>query len=477
MKYSLRVTIGLCLSIMLSCNLFSQNYHAYNGSPYAGVFSLYNNPASTVNTAFRWDVNIFSLQGYMSNKLLNVSGISGNDTIRWNVTEGAGKRYLHGVTDAALMNLRFNIGKKTAVAFALRGRSYNHLKTDVFNWNDTVTTLNSFMHNNTSVQYLQGFTTHAAWVEADFNISRVLREDMNNKFAVGVTIGYMRNLSGAFASLNRVTYTEQTDANGKIIQTINGGTFTATYSNNYDLITNSNDSIKTFLRNTLPSFNFSLGAEWLFKQPNIYEDEPITNTNYDWKIGVSILDIGKSKFNPAQGSFIASIPKTAPVNETDIERRFKNLKSLQRLRDSVNATFSNVQDINDIFSISTPTRLLISIDRNFGNNFYTNAQLNINFYSTEPINKIHTRELNGLTITPRWEKKNIGFYMPVQLNTQGNFLVGGAVKLGPLLIGLHNLGWLFGRLDKLNGGGYIAIHIKAKDKAAKTRVDCAADIR
>jgi hypothetical protein len=93
------------------------------------------------------------------------------------------------------------------------------------------------------------------------------------------------------------------------------------------------------------------------------------------------------------------------------------------------------------------------------------------------MDKINTRELNGLTVTPRWEKKNIGFYMPVQFNTQGNLLVGGAVKLGPLLIGLHNLDWLFGRMDKLRGGGYIAIHIKPKDSTEKTRMDCAADVR
>ncbi|NJE06680.1 hypothetical protein E3E36_11150, partial [Thermococcus sp. M36] len=112
----------------------------------------------------------------------------------------------------------------------------------------------------------------------------------------------------------------QTDASGNFIQIINGGTATATYSDNYDLAGNNNNSIKTFLKNTLSTFNFSIGAEWLFKKPNIYEDEPITNTNYDWKIGVSILDIGKSKFNPAQGSFEASVPKSLPVSEVDIER-------------------------------------------------------------------------------------------------------------------------------------------------------------
>ena len=454
-------------------NLHAQHYHAYNGSPYAGVFSMYNNPASTVNAAFKWDVNVLSLQTFMLNGILNVDGLA-KDTVSINVTEGISKRYTHIVADVSLLNIRFNINKNNAIAFGLRARTYNHLKTAAFFSADSITTFNGFLHANAlnNVQYLQGFTTSDSWFEATFNFSHVLHEDINSKFSAGISLGYMQNISAAFASINKITYVNVPDTGNTYHQLITGGGLSATYSNNYDLAANNNNSAKTFLKNTLSSFNISIGAEWLIKKPNIYEDEPITNTNYDWKIGISIMDIGRNIFQPAQGSFTAGVPKAGLTNTT-LEQRFSNIGSLQRLYDSVAVTFTNVTPVADAFSISTPTRLLISADKNFGNHWFVNSQLNINFFSTEPTNKLHTRELNGLTITPRFEKKSIGFYMPVQFTTQGNLLIGSAIKLGPLLFGLHNIGWLFGRVDKLNGGGYLAIHIKpGKEKEPKKKYDC-----
>ncbi len=119
-----------------------------------------------------------------------------------------------------------------------------------------------------------------------------------------------------------------------------------------------------------------------------------------------------------------------------------------------------------------PTRLLISVDKNLNNNFYINGQLNVNFYSAEPYNKIKTRELNLVTITPRWETRTWGVYLPVQYNAQGQLWAGAALKAGPLLIGIHNVGWLFGKMQQLNGGGYIALHFTPAPKKIKTRLDC-----
>jgi hypothetical protein len=69
------------------------------------------------------------------------------------------------------------------------------------------------------------------------------------------------------------------------------------------------------------------------------------------------------------------------------------------------------------------------------------------------------QELNLITVTPRWEKSNLGAYMPVEVTNQGHFWVGGAVKLGPVLFGLHNLGWLVSKKSVPNGGGYLAVII------------------
>ncbi len=40
----------------------AQNYHAMEGSPFAGSLGVANNPASIVNTPYPWDVTLFSFQ-------------------------------------------------------------------------------------------------------------------------------------------------------------------------------------------------------------------------------------------------------------------------------------------------------------------------------------------------------------------------------------------------------------------------------
>lgn len=65
-----------------------------------------------------------------------------------------------------------------------------------------------------------------------------------------------------------------------------------------------------------------------------------------------------------------------------------------------------------------------------------------------------------LTVTPRWEKRTLGFYLPVQYNRHGNFWIGGAVKAGPLLFGTHNLLNIFSKNKYIGGGAYLAIIIR-----------------
>jgi hypothetical protein len=105
---------------------------------------------------------------------------------------------------------------------------------------------------------------------------------------------------------------------------------------------------------------------------------------------------------------------------------------MKQMKDSINTMFVTNTDITDNYSISNPTRLIVNIDKNFGKNLYVNGELSMNFYSTSNYAKLRTRELNLLTITPRWETIGLGAYLPIQYNTQGQLWVGMAIKLGPL---------------------------------------------
>jgi hypothetical protein len=157
---------------------------------------------------------------------------------------------------------------------------------------------------------------------------------------------------------------------------------------------------------------------------------------------------------------------------SQLENKFNGINSTKDLKDTLATIFTSFEDITGNFKISNPTRLIINVDKNLGNNFYINGDLSMNFYSTSSFTKLRTRELNLITVTPRWETIGWGAYLPVQYNTQGQVWVGAAVKMGPLVIGMHNL-QLLSKDPMLNGGAYLLLSIHPfNKKAVLSKMDC-----
>jgi hypothetical protein len=468
------------LLLLVAGPLQSQSYHAINGSPFAGVTGMYNNPATTVNSAYRWDFTLFSAQATISNSLftINQSSLTRYDSANTQFTPGMRSRYLHGNIDINIFNMRFNAGKKSAFAFGLRARTYNDSKLQPFYYTDTISTMQGFLSTNKSVDYLQGFGTSSGWLEADFNFSHIVYQRQGSRLSAGATVGYMRGISGGHAAIQRVTYLDQS-TNTQPYYLLTGGSGNAMYSKNYDTLNANNTffhNAKSFLKNSLSSVNINVGIEYLLRNTESDEDE-ISPTNYDWKIGVSIMDIGKNKYAAVDGSFNVSMPKS-DVSDTSVQTQFTNISGIRDLRQNLKTLFNVVDSINQEFTISNPTRIIINIDRNFGRHFYVNGELSMNIYSSEPrfALKFRTREVNLLTVTPRWETKALGAYLPIQYNTQGQLWVGGAVKLGPLLLGFHSLDffkWFKQGTQSLNGGGYLLLSIHPfRTKEIDNSIDC-----
>jgi hypothetical protein len=173
------------------------------------------------------------------------------------------------------------------------------------------------------------------------------------------------------------------------------------------------------------------------------------------------MDIGANRYNPVNGSFTAT--KVLPqVTDTTVQNEAKGVTGIEGLRYKMYNFFRNVDTLTNRFTVSLPTRMVLYADCYLGSNFYVDAQANINFFSSQPNGRLKTRELNLLTLTPRWETEAFGIYLPVQYNTQGLFWVGAAVKLGPLLVGVHNLNfykWFKTGTQTYNGGAYILLSI------------------
>lgn len=447
----------------------AQGYQALHGSPYSGSTAVFNNPAASIGSAYKWDLTLLSTQFKLSTNgsYLQDFSLSNQANTTLGLRNGYGSRFVHTNMDLSFLNFLYKIDNRKAVNLSFRARTYNHAKSLPFNYVDsTINSFNSFLVTNRNTAFLEGFVTHSGWLEAGLNYSQVLSETDNTRLTGGITLQIMKGISGAFMKISKVSFLEQKNSTDTAYLFTNGrGSFA--YSDNYD----GTDGFKDFVNRAKTGLGLSLGIEYLVYDAANNESGSMNNLNYDWKIGVSVMDIGAQSFRASQYSRQFADPNTN-ISDASVDNKLTGAANIRDFGDSLATLFNGNSVITDNFSVSNPTRLIVNVDKNLGNHFYVNGELSMNFFATSSYNKLNTRELNLLTITPRWETIGLGAYLPVQYNTQGQFWIGAAVKLGPLVLGLHNLG-LLKKDPGLNGGGYllVSIHPFSKRKMI-SKLDC-----
>jgi hypothetical protein len=465
--------------ILLYCTVIiqstqAQSYHALNGSSYSGATSIFNNPASPVNSLHKWDLNLFSFQISNTTNTLYANNVKppsvSNGSIQ--LTQGEQSRWLHQNLDISLLNAMYKINQQHAISGGLRIRTYNHLKSGSANMNDSITSLKEFLIGNRTNPGLQGFMIHTGWLEGNLNYSRILRQTATGKLSGGITLRIMKNISGAYAKAKKINYLE-TIYPSDTAYSLTDGSGSYAYSANYDATSttmSTTESIKKVLTEAKSSFGLNAGIEYLIYNKTTAEEDNNPDS-YSWKLGLSVMDIGSNQFNTSNFSGQFSNPNTAITN-WEISQKMANINSARDIRDSMATIFNTFTALPSTFSIANPTRLVINVDRNMGNHFYINGQISLNFRSTSNFSKQNTRELSLVVITPRWETEIWGLYFPIQYNTQGQLWMGAALKAGPLVVGMHNIG-LLKKDPLLNGGGYLmfSLHPFGQRKYAY-RLDC-----
>lgn len=483
-----KLFLSTIIFFICSIKANAQSYHAINGSPFAGITSMYVNPASPVNSFYKWDASLIGIQFKTDQnsvfvRNLPISQINENNLNDTTVYPYSGlfSRHYHGIIDGQGLSFRYRIKDKTSIGISFRGRTYNEFKTnDIFISEYTKTTVNGFLEQNLPGHTIDGFAMHSGWMETNLNLSQVLIENSTAKLSVGANVGFSKALTGGYFGARNLQYQKLVNPtnNKEYYQALNnGGTLSYLYSNNlsyFDTVKVNSASIKQFYKNSYSSLNFSLGVEYMIVDETV--EANISNLNYSWKFGASIMDIGTLKYDYIKGSATNRIPNVNFV-DTSLETRFNNVNSLVQFRDSVSPMFDNTDSLKGSFTISAPTRIVASVDRNFGGGFFANFQASINIFSSNSTNSINSRELNLFTLTPRWETQGFGFYLPMQYNVQKSFWVGAAVKIGPLLLGVHDLGVLgwfktYYR-QPFNSGGYVMLNIYPyKNKYNDNSIKC-----
>jgi hypothetical protein len=466
---------------LLITSVSAQDYHALQGSSYAGSLGVGNNPASITNTPYTWDVDIFSVQVKTTSNTYTVrdySLISSAKNSYTSVNNGDYKRYGDLNFNINLLNARIALNRNHTIAFGINMRGNGRAKTNSYNYNDSLQSMNQFFGQNQNNAILDGSFSGSSWVEAFATYSQTLWDDNFGRLNGGITVKATRGLAGAFAQLSNGTF-EQTPNSADSSYTLQTAAARYGYSYNFDGWQNNKSTtknLKDFIVNSRGGFSVDLGFEYLIKYEGISTFyAPDNYYDYDWKIGVSLLDWGYNQYKYGNKSRSVASPANNVTGDV-INQKFDSITNFNSFNDSLATIVNGYSSINGKFKVQNPTRLVINLDHSLQNDFYINGEVSLNMHpSIIGSSRFHTQELSLVTVTPRWETRRWGVYLPIQYNIEGNFWVGGAFKAGPLILGIHNWASVFSKNKIQNGGGYLALIIRSpknintsKDK----RLDC-----
>ncbi len=475
----LLLLVWVCFFITIGAR--AQNYRAIQGSSYAGALGVHNNPASIVSTPFKWDVALFGVQATSSTNAFtihNYSFLSSPANSLYQLTSGQFPRKANIDFNLNLLNARISLNRKSSIAFGAVIRGYNNLKTSEYNFIDTMHNVTNFLEINPGLNNITGKLRSSEWFEAYISYARTLFDNEVGRLNAGITVRVGKGISGAYADINSLSYTTSFQ-NNQTVYTATDVSAEYGYTASYDQWKSSNTSsqnIKNYMAYTNGGASIDAGIEYLIKPQgttSFYNDE--NYYDYDWKFGLSVLDVGANQY--VYGSESRIIYGVNPnITNTVLDNKFDStITSLKTFNDSL-ATITNLSRIGGKFIVFNPMRVVANVDRYITGNFYVNAEVSVGIpLSGIKANYYQVKNINLFALTPRWETKRFGVYLPIQYNTQNQFWVGAAFKAGPLLLGFHNVANLFNKTSVQNGGGYIALIFRASkgaDGQTDKRLNC-----
>jgi hypothetical protein len=437
---------------------------------YAGVHSVFFNPALAADSKYIFDLNLFGVNtGIGNNKAsfsLNTVGTTFNSNNTLNsLFSGDGRLSGQFQADITGPSLLIRLPKKSGIAFTSRLRSQfsftdldgKLVKSILEDVNNEIT----FPYSITSNQNIR-INTNACG-EYGVSYGRVLKEDEENLFKVGVTVKYLTGAGNTYIQIDQLSGILTQDPTNP-----NSSVYLAPGSSGVIGLGISGNTGSLAIGDLINSSSNGFGADIGF----VYELKSSNNPKHPYKFRASaaILDIGSIKYDRdlnKSGTF-QMLVTTHPGFDLQTLQGV-TLNNYKQVLSSNPNFIPSSSNSNPNIKVSLPTSLQVYSDLHLNGNLYVSAGSQISLSKrSEPEN---TFVYSGFTITPRYEGKAIGLYLPVNYNTLTDLNMGATLRLGPLFIGSGSiLSAVFSKSKQadVHVGLHIGILKRAADKPKKT---------
>jgi hypothetical protein len=198
-------------------------------------------------------------------------------------------------------------------------------------------------------------------------------------------------------------------------------------------------------------------------------------TNYQFRAGISLLDIGKISFN--QSVQVHEFKNVTNVlwsglrtfHPTSLQELLRSA-SYHLLGDSMTSQTSQTK-----FSVWLPTAASFQFDYNFGNNLFVNAT----FVQGVRLGQISVRRPTLISLTPRYETRYWEVNLPLSFYDFRDPQLGLAIRIFSVVVGTEKLG-TFLNLTDMNGMDVyfsLGFNIIPKEKSRSGKCDSYEDYK
>ena len=317
-------------------------------------------------------------------------------------------------------SVMFNAGRGNTFALTSRVRVIGNIQDIDGNFVKSMGNENEVLPVNLNSNRNQKISVNA-WSEFGASFGKVLMENERHVLKGGLSLKYLAGSTNSFVYISNLKGTLDEDVQGDVYMTNATGRVAIGVSG-VDFDDFSTDHL---FKSNGTGFGLDLGLSYEYR---LAEEE-----NYKFKIGVALLDIGSIKYTPLasqNGDYTINIPSGSSWYPAGLDE--KSISEIKQELDASPYFVNNAKSISS-YKANLPTTLQTTMDWAISNKFYTEIAAQVNMAKKD--NPYNAFQYNAVTVTPRFEGKRYGFYLPVNYNSLTNLNVGFSMRLGAFYIG------------------------------------------
>lgn len=448
--------------------MHAQDLPGFRTSNYSGVNGIFANPANIADSRYRWDVNLASVHVQAGSekasfKFSNIGKAFDGDSAINAQLFGKENGIANGLAAIAIHgpSVMFNAGNKLSFAISTRSRL-------ITNFNDVDGKLIKKVidpdTDNATLPYSIASGSNmrlnaTGWTDFGVTAAREILDKGKHFLKGGITLKYLAGTGNAYININR--FQGNMDIDQSSIPALQAGPYLTNTTGHLGMAF-SGVNTDDFSVGDLTKFNSSgFGADLGL----VYEYRPDYDQNKDnsdkwnstigkylFKVGVSLMDLGRLRFSPDKNRSGAY-----DINISGSNRYY--LKELEDVElDNYNDKFDQSPYFTPTpdeapdgkYSVSLPTTLQLDVDYHAYKGWYVNmaAQIAVSSNKTKPYNSAY---YSSYTLTPRMEGNTFGVYVPLNYNELTSFNAGLGFRLGPVFFGSGTLlNMLFGSSKQMD---------------------------